>query len=127
MITYSSLKSTQSITIKVAIKKVNLNQCVALFLVRPINQDNQTKPIPLSMAPLLHDFVDVYTQPMGLPPSHSIEHTLDLIPGDSFPNAPSYYNALQEAVEIECPIGQLLNSDLIPPSSSPSVSPTFII
>jgi hypothetical protein len=42
------------------------------------------------MVPLLQEFADVFTQPTSLPPSRSIEHRIDLIPGTSLPNAPSY-------------------------------------
>jgi hypothetical protein len=74
------------------------------------------------MAPLLQEFADVFTQPTGLPPSRSIEHKIDLIPGASLPNAPSYRLAPREATEIECQIGQFLNSGHIQPSSSPCAS-----
>jgi hypothetical protein len=77
------------------------------------------------MAPLLPEVVNVIPQPMGLPPSCSIEHTIDLILEASFPNAPSYCLAPQEADVIECQPDQLLNSSPTPPSSSPCVSPTF--
>jgi hypothetical protein len=75
---------------------------VSLCLVRPIKPDNLTNLAPPTMAPLLQEFADVFTQPTGLPPSRSIEHTIDLIPGASFPNAPSYRLAPREVAEIEC-------------------------
>ena len=103
-------KSTQPITGHASLKQVSLNKDVSLCLVRPIKPDNLTNPAPLDMAPLLHEFEDIFIQPMGLPPSRSIEHTIDLIPGTSLPNAPSYHLALREATEIERQIRQLLES-----------------
>ena len=79
------------------------------------------------MSPLLHEFVDLFTQPIGLPPFFSIEHIIDLIPKISLPNALSYRLAPQEATNIELQIFQLLESNHIQPSSSPYASPTFII
>ena len=67
----------------------------------PIKPDNLTNPAPLDMAPLLHEFEDILTQPMGLPLSHFIEHMIDLIPGASLPNVPSYHLAPQEASKRE--------------------------
>jgi len=53
------------------------------------------------MVPLLQEFVDVFTEPTKLPLTHSIEHTIDLIPGDSLSNAPYYHLAPQEAFKIK--------------------------
>ena len=64
---------------------------------------------------------------MGLPPSRSIEHTIDLNPDTSLPNAPSYRLDPREATEVERQICQLLESGHIQPSSSPCASPAFII
>jgi hypothetical protein len=64
---------------------------------------------------------------MGLPPSRSIAHMIDLIYGTSLPKAPSYRLTPREASEIECQIHQLLESSHIQPSLSPCAPPTFII
>ena len=79
------------------------------------------------MDPPLQEFTDVFTRPMELPLSHSIELTLDLIPGASLPAALSYHITPREATEMEHPIGQILNLGHIPPSLYPCASPTFVI
>ena len=56
---------------------------------------------------------------MGMPPSYSIEHTIDAIHNTSLPNAPSYFLIPQEAAVIEHQIFQLLELGHIQPSSSP--------
>jgi len=127
VLTSSASTSTQPSIGKAPIMRVNLNQDVSLCLVRPVKPDNLTNPVPPSMAPLLHEFVDVFTQHTGLPPTCSVEHHIDLIPGASLPNAPSYRLAPREATEIECQIEELLTSGHIQTSSSPCASPAFII
>jgi hypothetical protein len=79
------------------------------------------------MDPPLQEFVDVFTQPMELSPYHSIELTLDLILGASFPNALSYHITPWEITEMEHQIGKILNLGHIPPSLSPCESPSFSI
>ena len=94
----------------------------SLFLVHPIKLDNLTNLAPPEMAPLLQEFLYVFTEPTGLPLYHSIEHTINLILDASFPNAPSYRLAPRDIDEIECQIDQLQNSDHIQLSSSPFTS-----
>jgi len=79
------------------------------------------------MDPLLPKFVDVFTQPTIMIPSHSINHTIDIIPNTVLPNAPSSNLIHQENGEIENQPDQHLDSIHIQPSTSPSVSITFII
>jgi hypothetical protein len=125
VLTSSTPHSTQPLTGQAVNKKVTLKKYISLCLVRPIKPDHLTDPEPQDMAPLLLEVINVFPQPMGLPPSFSIEHTIDLILEASFPNAPSYCLAPQEANVIECQPDQLLNSSPSPPSSSPYVSQTF--
>nr|KUM49263.1 hypothetical protein ABT39_MTgene3812 [Picea glauca]QHR87325.1 hypothetical protein Q903MT_gene1335 [Picea sitchensis] len=58
------------------------------------------------------------------PPLRSIQHSIDLVPGDSFPNAPAYHLAPREDAEIERKLQYLLNSGHIHPSPSPCGSPS---
>eukprot|EP00253_Pinus_taeda_P008244 PITA_08244 len=109
--TSSASTSTRPSIGKSPIIRVNLNQDVSLCLVHPVKPDNLTHPVPPSMAPLLHEFVDIFTQPTGLHPARSVEHHIDLIPGASLPNTPSYRLAPREATEIERQIEELLTSD----------------
>jgi hypothetical protein len=122
----SSLKSTQPITDHPNINQVSLNQCISLFLVHPINLDNQNNHVPPSIDPPLQEFADVFTQPTKLLPYHSIELTIDIIPSVYFPNTLSYHITPREATKMEHPIGQILNLGHIPPSSSPCASPALI-
>jgi hypothetical protein len=110
---------------QVAIKKVTLKKYVSLYLIFPIKTNHLTNPTPQDMAPPLPKVANVFPQPTGLPLSFSIEHTIDLIPTTSFPNAPSYCLTPQEADVIECQPDQIMNAIPTPPSSSPCVYPSF--
>ena len=79
------------------------------------------------MSNLLIEFEDVFSPREGLPTPHAIEHSIDLIPRDALPNAPSYHLSPCEVVEWECQLQQLLYSSHIQPSCSPCASPDFII
>ena len=127
MLTSTAPKSTQPVTRHASIKHVSLNKDVSLCLVRPIKPDNLTNPASPYMAPLLHEFVDIFTQPTGLPPYRSIAHMIDLLPTTSFANTPTYRLGPREASEIECQIHQLLESCHIQPSLSPCAPPASII
>jgi len=53
LLTYSSLKSTHPTIEQEFINKVNLNQCISMHLVHPINADNWTNHVPPSISPLI--------------------------------------------------------------------------
>lgn len=79
------------------------------------------------MAHLLMEFVDIFQTPIELPPNRHIDHSINLIPGFSLPNAPTYRLAPTEATEMERQLIELINSRHIQPSSSPCASATFVI
>ena len=86
-----------------------------------------TNHVPSEMDLLLIEFIDVFHKPTSLPSPRAIEHSIDLVLRASFPNAPAYRLAPWESEEIECQIGQLLESGHIQPLYFPSTSPAFII
>jgi len=106
---------------------VQLTHCTSLCLVRPIPPDNTTHPVPERMANLLTEFADIFHTPTALPPHRHIDHSIDLIPGSSLPNAPTYRLAPTEATEMERQLTELINSGHIQPSSSPCASAAFVI
>lgn len=106
---------------------VQLTHCTSLCLVRPIPPDNTTHLVPERMANLLTEFADIFHTPTALPPHRHIDHSINLIPGSSLPNAPTYRLAPTEATEMERQLTELINSGHIQPSSSPCASAAFVI
>jgi len=62
------------------------------------NSNELTIYVSPSVEPLLQEFKDVFPKeiPHGLPPSRGIEHQVDLLPGASLPNRPTYKSNPQE-------------------------------
>lgn len=62
------------------------------------NSNEFTISISPSVQPLLQEFKNVFPKeiPHGLPPSRGIEHQVDLLPGASLPNRPTYKSNPQE-------------------------------
>jgi hypothetical protein len=76
---------------------------------------NDHSTIPSPLLSLLKEFQDVFLDelPHGLPPLHSIEHRIDLIP--------------DETKEIECQIHDLLQKGYVRESLSPCVIPVILV
>jgi hypothetical protein len=60
VLTFAAPISTHPITRHAFIKHVSLNKDVSLCLVHPIKLDNLTNSTPPDMAPLLHEFEDLF-------------------------------------------------------------------
>nr|KYP41681.1 Transposon Ty3-G Gag-Pol polyprotein [Cajanus cajan] len=78
---------------------------------------------------LLKEFDDLFPQevPSGLPPLRGIEHQIDLIPGSSLPNRPTYRTNHQETKEIEAQVDDLLKKGWVQKSLSPCVVPILLV
>lgn len=88
---------------KALVKKVSLNQLVSLCLACLVKPNNLTNSIPPDIVPLLQELADVCTQPTGLPPARSIEHTIALVDtssGLSLTYLALHQNAKAIAVEL---------------------------
>jgi hypothetical protein len=126
VLTFSRVPTPSLLSGNDAVRQVSLNKCVFICFICPVKPDNDSQPTPPSIQPLLDEFADVFLPSDGLPPLRSIQHSIDLVPGDSFPNAPAYHLAPREDAEIERKLQYLLNSGHIHPSPSPCGSPAFI-
>ena len=64
---------------------------------------HQPIDLPNEIKPLLHEYADVFPAELapGLPPIRGIEHRIDLIPGVTLPNRPSYRTNLVETEELQ--------------------------
>ena len=83
-----------------------LKQSFYLLLSRKTFLSTVTIPtfetLPPKVQELLHEFGDISLKeiPPGLPPLRGIEHQIDLVPGASLPNRPTYRTNPQETKEI---------------------------
>ena len=69
--------------------------------------------IPHCLDNLVIKFQDVFQDPpKGLPPLRGVEHQIDLIPGSSLPNRPTYRTNPSETKEIRQQIEALIEKRL---------------
>jgi len=95
--------------------------CTATFL--------ELKSLPPKIENLLKEFEDIFPKegPIGLPPFRGIEHQIDLVPGASLPNRPTYRTNPQETKEIESQVQELLEKGWVQNSLSPCAMHVLLV
>jgi len=85
--------------------------------------------LPPQVKNLLSEFDDIFSKegPVGLPPFRGIEHQIDLIPGASLPNRPTYRTNPEETKEIESQVQDLLEKGWVQKRLSPCVVPVLLV
>jgi len=88
-----------------------------------------TSSLPISVEELLKEFRDVFPKdtPYGLPPLKGIEHQIDLIPGASLPNKPTYRSNLEETKEIQKQVESLMEKGWVREILSPCAMPVILV
>jgi hypothetical protein len=78
---------------------------------------------------MLENFANIVVDefPNSLPPIRSINHHIDLIPGESLPNKETYRLTPQEKEEVKNQVQYFLDKGLVRESLSPCVVPTVLI
>jgi hypothetical protein len=76
----------------------------------------------------VENFTDIVVDelPNSLPPIRSINHHIDLIPGESMPNKEAYRLTPREKKEVKNQVQELLDKGLVKQSLSPCVVPTVL-
>jgi len=71
----------------------------------------ETCVLPPQVKDLLKEFDEIFSKEdrNGLPPFRGIAHQIDLVPGASLPNRPTYRANLEETKEIESQVQDLLD------------------
>ena len=77
--------------------------------------------LPIGVEELLKEFGDVFPKdnPHRLPPLRGKEHQIDLIPGASLPNKPTYRSTLKETNAIQRKVESLTEKGWLRESLSP--------
>lgn len=82
---------------------------------------------PSFIQPLLSRFHTIFTSPSTLPPQHTHDHRIHLLPDAAPVNVRPYRYPYYQKSEIEKQILELLKSGMIRPSRSPFSSPVLLV
>ena len=111
--------------------KVRKDQIFALHLNHLTDTTTPAPPPkPPWLAPLLRHFSDILPpadQTTPYPPSRTIDHAIDLLPGFRPPNRPLYSMSQDELTELKRQLTDLLDRQLIRPSTSPYGAPVLFV
>ncbi|MCO5570333.1 hypothetical protein L7F22_024052 [Adiantum nelumboides] len=119
---HKSIKSSISmymIFVKDSLSDVNTTQ---------VNESGSQEDLELSK--FLNQFQDVFIDdiPGELPPKRGDDdHTIELIPGCSPPNKPPYRVSQAQQEEIMRQVNELVEKEMVRPSSSPFYSPVLLV
>jgi hypothetical protein len=97
-------------------------------LVSKPTQADKAAVWPVEVQKLLQEFSDLTSEelPNSLPPQRNIQHAIDLVPGASLPNLPTYRMSPEEHLELQRQVQDLLDKGLIRESLSPCAVPALL-
>nr|GFC14253.1 hypothetical protein [Tanacetum cinerariifolium] len=83
--------------------------------------------IPDDLAVILKEFTNVYSVPVGLPPSRTHDHSIVLQDGVNAVKVRPYRYPVSQKAQIETMVEDMLSQGLIQPSSSPFSAPVILV
>ncbi|XP_031099869.1 uncharacterized protein LOC116004076 [Ipomoea triloba] len=92
--------------------------------ISPIQWPNDT---PIEILTILQQHALVFELPRGLPPRRLFDHHIHLIPGSGPVNVRPYHYPHCQKSEIEKMVGDMLDTGIIRPSTSPFSSPVLLV
>jgi hypothetical protein len=100
--------------------------CLQLYATEEVPlADKLAEPLLPVVQQLVDSFANLFTQPTSLPPSHSCNHSIPLVPGAQLVFICPYRYPPSMKDEIERQVKDML-SRIIQPSSSAFASPVFL-
>src|SRR5690606_9534601 len=110
---------------------INSDMQVFCCLIRQVDEDIK-EVIPKSdpqVQELIQEFKEVFPRdlPKVLPPSRSVDHHIDIIPGSIPPSKPTYSLSQHEMKELKKQLDDLLLHGFIRPSKSPYGAPILFV
>lgn len=129
-VTLQGIRSDTSVCLPVSSRQLTHREklqavahCLLVQQVLPAGVDE----IPPELQALIQEYEELFEEPKGLPPHHSFDHSIPLLPGAQPVNVRPYrYNPEQKS-EIEKQVAELLHNGLIKPSASPFASPVLLV
>jgi len=116
-----------TITVEELLKEVEDGEVFLLFV-------NETSPDtkeeqPEELKSLLEEYKDVFPKdlPPGLPPSRTVDHKIDIIPGSEPPSKPTYRLSQPELDELKKQLDEFITKGFIQPSKSPYGAPVIFV
>lgn len=142
----SCVSQLNLISVKEAAKEIRRGVDSYLVLIRRCEQSQQSDdaeqehPVIAAMSSngggkssyessLVESFRDVFPQklPCGLPPSRTVDHQIDVIPGTNPPSKAPYRMSPLELDELKKQLTELLDQGYIQPSTSPYGAPVLFV
>jgi hypothetical protein len=114
-------------------KLVNASKNFVLLMIKP-KEDIENEALKgcytklkSDLYKIVNQYDEMFKEPKGLPPKRGVQHEIQLQQECPLPNIGMYRMSVMENVEIKKQIQELLDKEVIVPSSSPCGSPILLV
>ena len=114
-----------------AVRDFQKGEQMYLAIVRPVEDGNSEKKLALSSeaSKIVKEFEDVFPEdlPKALPPNRTVDHKIELQPGQQPPSRPTYRMSQPEMDELKKQLADLMDKGYIRESKSPYGAPVLFV